>query len=172
MGDHPLLSEPGRWRVDPAATRAAFTARSLWGLVAVRGGLVARDGNLLIQPNGVAGELVLDAASVDTGNRLRDFHLRTRDYFDSSRHPDVRFALEELTAVGPERIAVVGELTVAGQGAPVTFACATLVQGARRVQLTSKVEVDRRSFAMSGGQLPGLVPAGVELSLAVVLDRV
>jgi hypothetical protein len=41
--------------------------------------------------------------------------------------------------------------------------------GPERVELTSQTQVDRRQFAMSGGQLPGMIPAGVDLTLTVVL---
>ena len=171
MSDHPLLSVPGRWRVDPFATRANFLAYTFWGLIPVRGSLAARAGQLLIEPPGASGELVLDAASVNTGIRLRNLHLRTRNYFDATRHPDVRFVAQTIAALGPERISVAGELSVAGHSAPVTLECATRVEDSQRVELTGQVRVDRRSFAMSGGQLPRMIPAEVELSLAVMLVR-
>jgi|GEM_PF-2437738 len=36
-----LLSTPARWNVDPSATHARFVARTLWGLIPVRGSLTA-----------------------------------------------------------------------------------------------------------------------------------
>ncbi len=171
MSDHPLLSVPGRWSVDPSATYAGFVSYTLWGRIPVRGSLTARSGHLLVEPPDASGELVLDAASVDTGIGLRNLHLRTRDYFDAARHPDVRFVTQALTALGPERIAVAGELTVAGHTAPLTLECSTRLPGPERVELTSQTQVDRRQFAMSGGQLPGMIPAGVVLALEVMLVR-
>jgi polyisoprenoid-binding protein YceI len=168
--DH-LFSVPGRWRVDPSATHAGFVAHTLWGLIPVRGTLAPRSGYLLVEPTGASGELVLDAASVDTGIRLRNLHLRARSYFDASRHKDVRFVAQTLTAAGSDRISVAGELTIAGRGAPITLECQTRPLGPERVELAGQVRVDRRSFAMSGGQLPGLIPAKVELSVEVVLVR-
>jgi polyisoprenoid-binding protein YceI len=166
-----LLSAPGRWRVDPSTSQAHFVAHTLWGLVPVRGSLATRSGHLLVKPTGASGELLLDAASVDTGIRLRNLHLRARSYFDASRHKDVRFFAQTLNAAGPDRISVTGELTIAGHTAPLTLECKTQLQGPERVELAGQVTVDRRSFAMSGGQLPGLIPAGVNLSLTVALVR-
>jgi len=166
-----LLSAPARWNVDPSATHARFVARTLWGLIPVRGSLTARSGHLLVEPPSASGELLLDAASVDTRLRLRNFHLRTRDYFDSARHPDVRFVAHTLTPAGSDQISVEGELTVAGHTAPVALECSTRPQGPDRIELTGQARVDRHSFAMSGGQLPGLIPAGVELSVEVGLVR-
>jgi polyisoprenoid-binding protein YceI len=178
MSDPPL-SVPGRWNVDPSATHAGFVAHTFWGLIPVRGSLGTRSGHLLIEPTGASGELVLDAASVDTGIRLRNLHLRARAFFDASRHPDVRFVAQTLTAPGPDRISVAGELTVAGHTATITLECAIRLQepelrlqGPERVELTGQAQVDRRSFSMSGGQLPGMIPAGVELAVEVALVRV
>lgn len=167
----PLLSVPGRWNVDSSATHAGFVAHTFWGLIPVRGSLGVRSGHLLVESTGVSGELVLDAASVDTGIRLRNLHLRARAFFDASRHPDVRFVAQTLTAPGPDRISVAGELTVAGHTAPITLECEIRLQEPERVELTGQAQVDRRSFSMSGGQLPGMIPAGVELAVEVALVR-
>jgi polyisoprenoid-binding protein YceI len=170
MSDHPL-SVPGRWKVDPSVTRARFVAHTLWGRIPVRGRLGVRSGHLLVESTGVSGELVLDAASVDTGIRLRNLHLRARSYFDATRHPDVRFVAHTLTPLGSDRISLAGELSVAGHTAPITLECDMRLQGAERVELSGKVRVDRRSFSMSGGQLPGMIPPGVELLVEVGLVR-
>jgi len=167
--DHSLT--PGRWSVDPSATHASFVAWTLWGLIPVRGSLGVRSGHLLVEPPGASGELVLDAASVDTSIRLRNLHLRTRDYFDASRHPDVRFVAHTLTPLGADRISIQGELAIAGHTAPLTLECATRPQSPERVELTGQTRVDRRHFAMSGGQLPGMIPAEVELAVEMELVR-
>jgi polyisoprenoid-binding protein YceI len=170
--DHPLLlGVPGRWTVDPSETHANFVAHTLWGRIPVRGSLATRSGHLLVEATGASGELVLDAASVDTGIRLRNLHLRARAFFDASRHSDVRFVAHTLTALAPDRISLAGELTVAGHTAPIGFECATWLHGPQHVELAGQVRVDRRSFSMSGGQLPGMIPAEVELSVVVVLER-
>jgi polyisoprenoid-binding protein YceI len=168
MDDH-LLSVPRRWNVDPSATRASFVAHTLWGRIPVRGRLGVRSGHLLVESTGVSGELVLDAASVDTGIRLRNLHLRARSFFDATRHPDVSFVAHTLTALGPDRVSLAGELTVAGHSTPLVLECDTRLQGSERVELSGQAHVDRRSFGMSGGQLPGMIPAGVELLVEVGL---
>jgi polyisoprenoid-binding protein YceI len=169
--NHPLLGVPGRWTVDPSETHANFVAHTLWGRIPVRGSLATRSGHLLVEATGASGELVLDTASVDTGIRLRNLHLRARAFFDTTHHPDVRFVAHTLTALAPDRISLAGELTVAGHTAPIGFECATRPHGPQHVELAGQVRVDRRSFSMSGGQLPGMIPAEVELSVVVVLEH-
>jgi YceI-like domain len=45
-------------------------------------------------------ELTIDATSLETGNRRRDQHLRSADFFDTERHPYVRFVSDSASLVG------------------------------------------------------------------------
>jgi polyisoprenoid-binding protein YceI len=42
----------------------------------------------------VAIELTIDATSLETGNRKRDQHLRSADFFDAEQHRYLRFVSE------------------------------------------------------------------------------
>jgi polyisoprenoid-binding protein YceI len=47
-------------------------------------------------------EVVVELASVDTGIRRRDDHLRSADFFDVERHPTARATLENFQREDPE----------------------------------------------------------------------
>ena len=82
----------GEWTLDPDNSRAEFAVKHFWGLITVRGHFNEIAGELSIDPAGaVAGELRIDAASVDTGNKQRDKHLRSADFFGAEEHPQVVF---------------------------------------------------------------------------------
>ena len=73
-----------RLTVDASASSVEFSVRQFWGLSFVRGRFSRFDGDLKLPADGVGrAELMLEAASVETGNRRRDRHLRSRDYFDA-----------------------------------------------------------------------------------------
>jgi polyisoprenoid-binding protein YceI len=77
-----------RWRLDPSRSTAEFRVPNVWGLTTVRGRFQRLDGWLEIDDNRRwRMELTLDAASLDTGNRRRDRHLRSADFFDAQDHP-------------------------------------------------------------------------------------
>ena len=84
-----LLADPsvvGAWTVAPERSSVRFTNRTLWGLVKVTGHFAAIAGNGRIAADGsVSGRLVIAAASLRTGIRRRDEHLRSPDFFDTKR---------------------------------------------------------------------------------------
>src|SRR5262249_10946530 len=80
--------EQTRWRIDPARSSLAFQVPHFWGLTTVEGRFERYDGTLEIsaQP---AVELRIDAASLDTKRTARDKHLRSADFFDVEKYPQV-----------------------------------------------------------------------------------
>src|SRR5438270_7077508 len=95
----PVLS--GRWQVDPQASHARFVAGTLAGLVRTPGRFRSLSGSLVVEEPYIAGALVIDASSVDTGNRMRDWHLRSRDFFDVGRHPQLRYEAHAISSQDP-----------------------------------------------------------------------
>jgi polyisoprenoid-binding protein YceI len=79
----------------------------------VKGHFDRYDGGLTLsgQP---AVELTIDADSLDTKMAKRDAHLRSAEFFDVERHPQVRFVSNSATLDG-DTLTVRGELHAAGR---------------------------------------------------------
>ena len=105
------------WVLDPHHTSAAFSAKHL-GVATVRGRFTKVDGEIELDdpadPTTGRGTIVLDAASVDTGNPGRDQHLRSADFFDVERYPEIRFQVKRIEPAGDQAYKVVGDLTIRG----------------------------------------------------------
>src|SRR4030081_3667325 len=108
----------GRWLVDPQASHARFIASTLAGLVKTPGRFRALSGRLVVDHAHAAGALVIDSSSIDTGNRMRDRHLRSRDFFDVKRHPQLRYEAHSISTPDPGRARIEGELIVADTCTP------------------------------------------------------
>src|SRR5437899_5026151 len=91
----PALS--GRWQVDPQASHARFLAGTLAGLVKTPGRFRSLSGHLTVDHPHAEGALVIDSSSIDTGNRMRDRHLRSADFFDVKRHPELRYEVRSIS---------------------------------------------------------------------------
>ena len=136
---HPNI-EQTRWRIDPARSRVAFRARTYWGLMTVNGEFERYSGTLDLEAQ-PAIELTIDAASLNTQNKLRDRHLRSADFFDVARHPEVRFTSETASLDG-ERLKVRGRLEAAGHSITLELAATC---AARRRRARDRRHDTRRS---------------------------
>lgn len=169
MTNHPITLDPGAWSVDAEASHARFTAATFAGLVKTPGRFRSVSGVLTIEQDGATGVLRLDAASIDTGNRLRDHHLRGRDFFAVRKHPELRYELQALTAAGPDKLHLDGELTIAGRRTAMPLEADLRIHADTSVEISARIEVDRVALGVGGA--PGMVPRGVELDIRVILRR-
>ena len=146
---------PGRWNVDPGASSALFRVRH-FGFATVEGRFTRLEGT--IGTRGVIGSV--EVGSIDTGSALRDDRLRSSDFFDVARFPQITFQ-----ASGALAGEVRGLMTIKHLTRPVTFEveAAELADGAARLRATAAV-----SRAAFGLDWAGLKEAG----RLVVSDRV
>ena len=106
------------WTLDPYHTSVAFSAKHL-GVATVRGQfrtieaaeVELDDPN---DPTTACGRIVIDAASIDTGNEQRDGHLRGGDFLDTAAYPQIVFEVKRVAPSGDETYKVTGDLTIHG----------------------------------------------------------
>ncbi len=65
-------------------------------------------------------EMQVAAANVDTDVEKRDNHLRSPDFFDAEKHPDITFKSTGVQKTGEGRYEVTGDLTLLGVTRSVT----------------------------------------------------
>ncbi len=152
MESEQRTAAPTRWRVDRDETSVDFAVKTFWRLTTVRGRFDRFDGSYEVAPNGTKIELTIDADSIDTGNRTRDRHLRSTDFFDVAEHPQVRFTSTRVRHAGDGVLRIEGSLEAAGKVVPLEFdATARQVDDAFEVEATTTV--DQRQLGLSSGQL-------------------
>jgi polyisoprenoid-binding protein YceI len=156
--EHPS-AEQTRWRIDPTRSRVAFRTRTYWGLMTVNGEFERYAGTLDLQAQ-PAVELTIDAASLNTQNKLRDRHLRSADFFDAPRHPQVRFTSESASLDG-ERLTVRGRLEAAGHSIPLELS-ALLRRVGDELEVDAITHADHEQLGMTWSKL-GLIPTPNEL---------
>ena len=152
----------GRWLLDPQASRVEFRVRHFWGAITVRGwferALQAAprvvEGEGVVGPDGkVTGQLVMDAASLNSKNKQRDRHLRSADFFDAADHPRVVVTVSRVELTHGVQLAAGGELEAAGVREPVSFTGEVVDASADAVTLQGEVTVDRSRFGMTWSPL-------------------
>ncbi len=144
----------GRWVLDPRASRVEFSVKHFWGAVTVRGGFERLEGEGVVGPDGkISGQLVMDAASLNTKNNRRDRHLRSGDFFDAQNHPRVVVTVSRAELTDDARLAVEGELETAGGREPLSFTAEIVDASADTVTLQAALTIDRSRLGMTWSPL-------------------
>ncbi len=142
----------GSWTLDPARTTVVFHTKAMW-VLKVAGKVQATEGRGAVGPDGsVSGTLVLDAGSVDTGNKKRDTHLASDDFFAAGTHPTIEFRAIAVHVDG-SGVEVSGDLTVAGTTRPLSFPVSLDAVDADQATLHAEVTIDRTDFGMTWNKM-------------------
>jgi polyisoprenoid-binding protein YceI len=157
------------WTIDPTRTTVEFEVEHFCGLHTVRGRFRRFDGVYFLGPAGPEIELTIEAGSVETGNSVRDRHLRSGDFLNVDEHPQVRFTSTQVEGLGNGRVRVTGELDVAGTSVPLAFGASVRMIGAD-LELEATTTVDQRRFGMNQGPL-GNIQTPTQLHVQAHLVR-
>jgi polyisoprenoid-binding protein YceI len=171
------LPPPGRWTVDPAHSTVGAVARHL-GISSVRGRFTDFTASIEIAPDDIRKsrvEAVIRATSIDTGNGMRDTHLRSADFLDVENHPEITYRSTGLTAAGPDRWTVHGELSLHGVVRPVDLdllhlGTAADPWGGTRAAFRATAELHRDDFALRYHQVLRAGIAAVGTTVKVELE--
>ena len=155
----------GRWQLDGGRSHVGFRVRLLWGLATVKGHFESYQGTLDLGAD-PAIELTIDATSLQTGNRRRDKHLRSADFFDVDSHPQVQFVAESVEPSG-DRLKVRGWLSARGTAIPLTLEAQVRDHG-DELEIETTVRVAHRELGMTFSPL-GMVPPHSDVSVRAYL---
>jgi polyisoprenoid-binding protein YceI len=145
----PPISD-GAWRLDPARSSVAFHVRHFYGLMTVKGEFADYEGTLDLSAM-PAVELTIRADSLNTKLAKRDEHLRSEDFFDVERHPQVRF-ISDRASLDDETLRVRGQLHAAGRQIPLELG-ATVREIDGELAIEAVTEADHRELGMTWSPL-------------------
>jgi polyisoprenoid-binding protein YceI len=146
----------GVYQLDPSHTRLGFVARHAM-VTKVRGSFSAFSGTLRLDaedPSRSSAEVVVEVASVGTGDEGRDAHLRSADFFDVEQYPEMRFTSTAAESLGGDRYRLTGELTIRDVTRPVALeleytGSALDPFGNRRAGFEGSTEVSRKEWGLT-----------------------
>lgn len=171
------LPPPGRWTIDPAHSAIVAVAQHL-GISSVRGHFAEFSGHLRIAARVEESSVTatINAASVDTANKMRDDHLRSPDFLSVDSYPEITYrSTGGLTPAGPDRWTVHGELTMRDHTRPVDLDLTYLGTGpdpwgGTRAAFRATAELRREDFAMNYNQVLQAGVAAIGTTMRVELD--
>lgn len=117
-------------------------------------------------------EFTAKVASIDTGVEARDKHLRTADFFEAEKFPEMTFKSTSVSRKGKGYI-LTGDLTIKGVTKQITFPFSIYgaikdMRGNTRMGIAAQTTIDRRDYGITWGHaLPG---GGFDVAHDVVID--
>ncbi len=149
------IPEPGTFAFDPAHTVVGAVARHMM-VTKVRGRFTEVEGTITVveDPLQSSVEVRIKAASIDTGAQQRDEHLRSPDFLDVEKHPELTFRSTRIVKADGPDLVVAGDLTIRGITReielPIEYSgVGTTPWGSEVMGFSSTIELDREDFDMT-----------------------
>jgi len=142
----------------------------------VRGSFDTYEGTATINgadPASSTLEVKIATASVDTRDANRDAHLKSPDFFDTEKYPEISFTGTAFDVVDEATVEVSGDLTIKGFTRPVTVpfefgGAATDPFGNERIGFEGQVTINRKDWDLTWNAV--LETGGVLVGEKVVLE--
>lgn len=164
----------GTYVLDPSHSRLGFVARHAM-VTKVRGSFNGVTGTATIDganPSESSLSVTIDTATVDTRSEQREAHLKSADFFDVEKYPEITFVATGFAVNGNE-VEVTGDLTIKGVTHAVTVpfefeGAATDPFGNERIGFEGSVVVNRKDWNLTWNA--ALETGGVLVSEKVTLE--
>lgn len=178
--DSRLVPAVGIWEFDPGHTIVSFEGRHLM-VSRIRGTFQRFSGRIHVAeiPEQSCAELEIDAASVESGFKDRDDHLRSADWFDVARYPTIRFKSSEVLHIAHGQWRGAGLLTIRDVTRPIGMDIefdggATDPWGNQKIGAMVTATVDREEFGLTWNMplKAGGLLVGNEIRLTVAVEAV
>ncbi|MFI0215460.1 YceI family protein [Streptomyces lydicus] len=170
------LPPPGAWTIDPMHSTVAAVAQHL-GISSVHGRFTEFSGRIEIAEDVEKSrvEAAIKATTIDTGNGMRDGHLRSEDFLNVAEYPEITYRSSGLEPAGPDRWTVHGDLALHGVVRPVDLDLSYLGTGPDpwggvRAAFRATAELRREDFKMNYNQVVAAGIAAIGTTLKVELD--
>ena len=108
-------------------------------------------------PTSSSVSVTIDATSIDTREPQRDGHLKSPDFLDVEKYPQITFKTTKVEKAGDKKYTVTGDLTIHGTTKAVNLDVEELGGGKdpwgnQRVAFAGKARVDRKEFGLQWNQ--------------------
>jgi len=178
----PFLGHAATWQIDPDHSSFQFKVRHLM-VSNVKGDFTKVKGVVTMDDKDVTNlnvELAIDAASVNTGHAKRDEHLRAPDFFDVAKYPTITFVSRKVMKAGPDKLKVIGDLTIHGVTKEITVDVEGPTQevkdpwGNFRRGATGTAKINRKDFGLTWNRAleTGGVVVGEEVDLFIEVELI
>jgi polyisoprenoid-binding protein YceI len=145
-----LLSDPdtaGVWNLVVDRSTISFKIKNMWGLLSVKGRFSDFSGDAQVTGKGaVFGRLDIQAASLHTGIGKRDQHLRSADFFDVERFPEISVVVTDVQPTTGNAADLRATFSIKGVTTPVPLPVRIVLLDDGSVRISANTEVELAKF--------------------------
>ena len=147
------------YEIDPAHSTIGFKVRHFF--TEVPGHFREFSGTITVDsenPENSSAEATINAATIDTGNKKRDEHLRSADFFDVEKYPELVFKSKGIESTGENARKIKGELTIHGVTKAIELDAKMLgkgkgMQGETKTGWKATTAINRKDFGLDWGNI-------------------
>ncbi len=166
------------YKIDPVHASVGFSVRHM-GVSNVKGHFDDFTGSLVLDNGNIQeATATIQVKSVNTSIERRDNHLRTADFFEAAKYPEITFKSKKVEKNGEETV-LIGDFTMRGVtkeiGLPVTLSGPIKdPQGHTRIGLEAKAKVNRKDYGMKFNAMmeTGGLMVGDEVTIEINAEAV
>ena len=172
------LGESQKWGIDKNHSSIYFDVRHTY--VTVRGLFDDFSGTVMFDPQNKDASRVnfeVKVASINTNIAERDKHLRSADFFDASKYPEMTFKSTNIKHIEDNQYVVEGNLTVKDVtkqvAIPFTYFGVRenpLKKGQRVAGFEAEFTINRLDYNVGTGKFAEMGVIGEEVSIVVALE--
>jgi len=175
-----LAQTADRYELDPNHTQIGFGVKHLV-ISTVKGKFNEFSGTILYDPADITKSSVsitIKAASIDTGVQKRDDHLRSPDFFDAAKYPELTFKSQRIEKQGDGFVAF-GTLTMHGVAKEIAlpFTLTGPIKdpwGRSRMAVEGALTINRHDWGLTYNQVmeAGGLVVGNEVKIEINVEAV
>jgi polyisoprenoid-binding protein YceI len=178
-----LQAEPTNWKIDTSHSAAQFSVKHMM-VSTVRGHFGTMTGTVVYDaanPSATKIDAAVDVTTIDTRNVKRDAHLKSADFFEAEKFPQMTFKSKSVKPAGAGKMMMTGDLTIKGTTKEVVFEVegpTAPVNTGRGMKMgaVATAKINRKDFGMTWSRAieTGGVVVGDEVTLTIdiQLDQV
>ena len=181
-----MIIAPGQalsneWKMDGSHSGVMFDIKHIYSTV--RGQFTDFSGSVFFDPDNPEKsrcEFVVKTDSINTQIGKRDNHLRSGDFFDTKKYPEMVFKSSRVTPTGDNRYTLEGKMTIKGVTKEMRLEFVFLGQkekpGKKNIMVAgfeTRFTVDRLAFNVGGGKFyeMGVVDKDVDVLISLEMTR-
>ncbi len=171
-------ADAGVWALDKYHTNLYFTIDHIFAKV--RGSFPEFTGELYFDPDNPAQSklsFTVEVKSINTGIPQRNDHLKTAEFFDAEKYPEMKFVSTSFTSAGDSIYNVQGKFTVKGKEydlvLPLKFEGIKdnpMAEGQQVIGFNGNVTIDRLAHGVGTGKYYTMGVVGKDVDVLVTIE--